>query len=106
YVSDLIYSSTLEYAEPLEKFAAKRFECASLTSQLEVVRSGIGVGILHDYAARAFGDLVKILPSFSVKRNYWLVAHKDVRMIRRISFVHEFITSEFKNSGRGFFCPS
>lgn len=104
YVSDLLYSSALDYAGPLEKLMPKRFECASVTSQMEVVRSGAGVGILHDYAAKDHADLVRVLPEFLVTRSYWLVAHKDSRALRRNSLVHEFIVSEFRKSGRDFFC--
>lgn len=104
YVSDLLYSSALDLAGPLEKVMPKRFECASATAQMEVVRSGAGIGILHDYAAREFKDLVRVLPEFSVTRSYWLVAHKDSRMLRRNSLLHEFIVSEFRKSGRDFFC--
>lgn len=106
YVSDLLYSAALDYAGPLEKFMRRRFECASATSQMEVVRAGAGVGILHDYAAKACEDLVRVLPEFSVTRSYWLVAHKDLRMLRRNSLVHDFIVSEFRKSGRDFFCSA
>lgn len=106
YVSDLLYSPALDYAGPLEKIARSRFECASVTSQMEVVRSGTGIGILHDYAASAFSDLVRVIPEFSVTRSYWLVAHKDLRMLRRNSVLHDFIVAAFKNSGRKYFCPS
>lgn len=102
YVPDLMYSASLDYAGDLERIAKRRFECASVIAQVEAVRSGLGVGILHDYAARQDPDLIRILPSFAVRRSYWIVTHKDQRALRRIQAVHDFITSEVKKN-RGIF---
>lgn len=103
YVQDLVYSPALLYAEELEAASARSFECASVTSQLEAVRAGAGIGILHDYAAGEFDDLVRVLPRFHVLRNYWLVTHVDLRTSRPVSSLHDQIVAEFKKSGHSFF---
>ena len=33
------------------KSMSRRYECGGVVAQIEVVRSGHGIGILHDYAA-------------------------------------------------------
>ncbi|MBN9063794.1 MAG: LysR family transcriptional regulator [Rhizobiales bacterium 65-9] len=91
YVRDLLFSSALDYLDELNIPAGRRFECASVIGQLEAVRAGIGVGVLHDYAAQRDPDFVRLLPDRAVRRTYWLVTHADVRDVARVRLVHDFI---------------
>ena len=102
YVADLIYSPVLDYFSGLEKYTARRYECASVVAQLEAVRAGVGVGILHDYAVRQFPELEAVLPEVSYLRTYWLVTHADVRNLRRVEEVYSFILSRVR-ANRGLF---
>ena len=102
YVADLIYSPVLDYFSGLEKYTARRYECASVVAQLEAVRAGVGVGILHDYAVRQFPELQAVLPEVSYLRTYWLVTHVDVRNLRRVEEVYSFILSRVR-ANRGLF---
>lgn len=102
YVQDLAYSSGLDYRDTLSDHAGRRFECASAVGQLKVVRTGGGIGILHDYAAAASGDLVRILPETRFSRTYWLVVHADMRDLRRISETERFIADEVRAARAGF----
>lgn len=102
YVADLIYSPVLDYFSGLEKYTARRYECASVVAQLEAVRAGVGVGILHDYAVRQFPELEVVLPEISYLRTYWLVTHADVRNLRRVEEVYSFILSRVR-ANRGLF---
>jgi DNA-binding transcriptional LysR family regulator len=102
YVADLIYSPVLDYFSGLEKYTARRYECASVVAQLEAVRAGVGVGILHDYAVRQFPELQAVLPEVSYLRTYWLVTHADLRTLRRVDEVYSFILSRVR-ANRGLF---
>jgi DNA-binding transcriptional LysR family regulator len=102
YVADLLYSPVLDYFSALEKHTARRFECASVVAQLEAVRAGVGIGILHDYAVRQFPELQVVLPEVSYLRTYWLVTHADVRNLRRVEEVYSFILSRVR-ANRGLF---
>ena len=99
FVDDLVYSSSLDYAQPLIPLIHGRFECASAIAQIEAVRAGVGVGVIHDYAAHLFPDLVRVLPSFSAVRTYWIVTHKDQRALRSVATTHGFIVDEVQRSG-------
>lgn len=96
YVADLIYSPALEYFSGLEKYGPRRYECASVVAQLEAVRAGVGLGILHDYAARQYPELCVVLPEISFTRTYWLVTHAEVRSLHRIAAVHAFMLERVK----------
>jgi DNA-binding transcriptional LysR family regulator len=105
YVQDLMYSPALDYGGELERATRRRFACASVAAQLEAVRAGAGIGVLHDYAAAQVDGLVRVLPTFSVLRSYWLVTHNDQRSLRRIAIVHDFIVDQVRRAGAAFFSP-
>ncbi len=48
----------------------RHYECGSVVAQMEAVRVGHDVGILHDYAARRFPELKRLLPEIRFVRNY------------------------------------
>lgn len=91
YVPDLIYSPALNYSDIFRGIEARRFECASVVGQLEVVIAGGGVGILHDFVALRYPGLVRVLPQASFLRTYWLVTHEHVHDLRRVQEVRDFI---------------
>src|SRR6185437_13429427 len=62
HVEDFAYSRALDYAAVLGRLMSRRYECGSVVAQMEAVRAGHGVGILHDYVARRHSDLRCLLP--------------------------------------------
>lgn len=95
-VEDLIYSPALAYTATLGRLMSRRYECGSVVAQLEAVRSGHGIGILHDYAARRYQELERLLPEVRFVRSYWLVSHPDTHELRRVQEVRRFITSAIR----------
>jgi DNA-binding transcriptional LysR family regulator len=96
HVDDLVYSRALDYAETLGRLMSRRFECGSVVAQMEAVRAGHGVGILHDYAARQFPELRRLLPGTRFTRSYWLVSHPDTHNTRRVAAVADHITGRVR----------
>src|SRR6478735_8802178 len=96
YVPDLLYSPVLDYFSSFEKHTSRRYECASVVAQVEAVRAGAGLGVLHDYALRSFPELRVVLPEISFLRTYWLVTHSDDRALRRVEGVQSFIVARVK----------
>ncbi|MGL5733819.1 MAG: substrate-binding domain-containing protein, partial [Beijerinckiaceae bacterium] len=104
YVRDLLFTPSLDYLGELGVPAGPRFECASVIGQFEAVRAGIGVGMLHVYAAEGSPDLVRLLPDKAVDRTYWLTTHSDVRDLARVRLVHDFILDKAR-ADRALFAP-
>lgn len=92
YVDDLVISPSLDYAQEFLPNWDARYEISSALGQVEAVRSGAGIGILHTYIARAHPDLVEITVIPAIRRAYWLVYHESVRPLRRIQAVSAFIS--------------
>jgi len=89
YVEEHAFSSALDYVRELYDGAPTSFESASAVTQLEALRAGVGVGVIHEFIARRFKDLVRILPERRATRVYWLVTHENTRELGRIRAVAE-----------------
>lgn len=91
YVEDLLYTASLDYTAEFLKGWHSSFAVSSAMGQTEAVRAGAGIGILHAFMANRDTDLVPILPAHRLTRSYWTVVHEDLRSIRRVALVAEFL---------------
>lgn len=94
YVEDLLYSASLNYGTEFFKGWTARFEIASALGQTEAVKAGAGIGILHDFIARADPSLVPVLPDMKLKRAYWMVTHESSRPLRHVAAVQDFLREQ------------
>jgi DNA-binding transcriptional LysR family regulator len=102
YIHDIIFSRALDYASTLSELITRRFECGSVIGQLEAVRAGHGVGILHDYAAQRYPELQRILPANSFTRTYWLISHPDTHDTRRVREIRRYIVGKVREARKQF----
>ncbi|MGX1497412.1 LysR family transcriptional regulator [Roseibium aggregatum] len=94
YVEDLLYSPSLNYGTEILKDWTARFEIASALGQTEAVRSGAGIGILHDFIARDDSGLVTVLPDIKLRRAYWMVTHESSRPLRHVAAAQDFLRDQ------------
>lgn len=92
YVEDLIYAPSLNYAASFWPGWRSQIEISSATGQLEAVKAGAGIGVLHDYLAAGHDDLVPVLPGLSAQRAYWIVHHESMRGLARVKAASAFLT--------------
>jgi DNA-binding transcriptional LysR family regulator len=84
YIADMIFDKELDY---LAEIGASDVPLASnsVSVQLNWLRQGAGIGMVHDFAMPAAPELVKVLPAdVSLTRAFWLIRHADDRRIERI----------------------
>ncbi len=93
HVEDLLYSRALDYAGELGQRMKRHYECGSVVAQMEAVRAGHGLGILHDYAAVQFPELKRLLPEKRFTRTYWLLSHPDTHRTLRVAAVYEHLSA-------------
>lgn len=91
YVDDLTYSASLDYTGTYLRDWRSSFAVSSALGQIEAVRAGAGIGILHHFMARGDAGLVPLLPEIVVRRNYWMVIHEDLRSLRRIALTAAYL---------------
>ena len=63
YVPDLVISPTLDYAAEFSPTGTPAFTISSALGQVEAVRSGAGIGILHTFIARRCRTSCRSAPS-------------------------------------------
>lgn len=102
YVPDLIINPSLDYAAEFWRDWETNYAISSALGQVEAVRSGAGIGILHTFIARSVPELVPVEAAPPIRRAYWLVYHESVRPMRRIQAVSAFI-AELVEQERGLF---
>ena len=87
YVEDLVYTPELNYAAEVLRDWRSTIEVSTAIGQREAVRSGAGIGILHDFMAAGDPALVPVLPEVVVTRTYWTVWHENLRVAARVQAV-------------------
>lgn len=91
YVEDLIFSPSLNYTGEIMRDWNASFAISSAIGQTEAVRSGAGIGILHDYIARSDPMLARIMPKLTIRRSYWTAFHENARQLARVRTVVQFL---------------
>lgn len=85
YIPDMIYDTELDY---LSETGVQRVNLGSnsVAVQMNWIRQGGGIGIVHDFARRAVPDLIRILPDkIELTRSFYLVRHADDRRLERLN---------------------
>ncbi|GGE28422.1 LysR family transcriptional regulator [Primorskyibacter flagellatus] len=85
YIPDMIFDKELDY---LGDLGTGRVPLASnsVVVQLNWLRQGAGVGIVHDFALPSAAELRRILTdAFSLTRSFYLVRHEDDARLERMN---------------------
>lgn len=89
YIPDMIFDRELDY---LAEMGVKRVALASNSAsvQLQMIRQGGGIGIVHDFALAMVPDVRKLLPqTVALTRAFFLIRHEDDRRNARLSHFAE-----------------
>ena len=87
YVDDLIYTPELHYADEFLREWRSDIAISTAIGQLEAVRSGAGIGILHDFMTGSVDGLIRLFPETRAVRSYWAVWHENLGTSRRVAAV-------------------
>ncbi len=97
YIDDLIDFPELKYLKDLNKNIKIIFGSNSLQAQLNAVKKGVGISLLHTFIARKEKELVIILDDYiKISREYWIVVHEDLIKLKRVRVVLDFLKDIIK----------
>lgn len=83
YIPDMIFDKELDY---LSEIGAAPLASNSVSVQLNWLRVGAGIGMVHDFALPSAPELVKVLEGqISLRRAFWLIRHADDGRVARLS---------------------
>lgn len=93
YIPDMIFDRELDYLAPLlDRSGAEpaRLTSNSVSVQMQAIRAGAGVGIVHDFAIPFTPGVRPLLSDqFSLKRSFWMIRHADDRRSERLNLLAE-----------------
>ena len=89
YIPDMIFDKELDYLS-VTGMETVGLGSNSVSVQMQMVRSGAGLGIVHDFAIPACPGVVRILAEdISLTRSFWLIRHADDRRSDRLNRLAE-----------------
>lgn len=102
YVDDLIFTPELDYTSQIYPQWQSDIEVSSAQGQFQVISSGAGIGVLHDFMACDDPNLIQVLPDITLLRSYWTVWHESMKNSRRVTEVARFLDQIVRNDGAHF----
>jgi DNA-binding transcriptional LysR family regulator len=81
--------------------ASVAYECSSYLAMWEMVRQGLGVGILDVQIGDNEAGIARAAPSQpDLPFPIWLAAHRDILMNKRMRYVFDFLVDDLTSSGK------
>ena len=91
YVEDLLFSERLNVARQVSSEWVSNLAIYSPIGQVEAVRSGLGIGVLHEFLLDHNDGLVSVLPELRFSRELFLVSHPTTARVPRIQAMLTFM---------------
>ncbi len=96
YIPDMIFDKELDYLTAIG-VGAVALASNSVSVQLNWLRHGAGLGVVHDFALPAAPELVRVIPDqISLTRAFWLIRHADDGRVARLNRFATLLTAEFR----------
>ena len=84
YIPDMIFDKELDYLGQLG-LTQVPLASNSVSVQLNWLRHGAGVGVVHDFARPSAPELRRLLPDLRLTRSFWLIRHADDGRVDRLN---------------------
>lgn len=98
YVEDLIFTPHLNYAHEFLPGWHSEVAISSLVAQIEAVRTGSGIGILHDYMVQPHDKMECLFPDQMLTRAYWMAWHESMKGNALVGAVATFLSEQVKEA--------
>ncbi len=96
YIPDMIFDKELDYLVAIGVTTVP-LASNSVSVQLNWLRHGAGLGVVHDFALPAAAELVRVIPDqISLTRAFWLIRHADDGRVERLNRFAVLLTHEFR----------
>ncbi len=96
YISDMIFDKELDYLTAIG-VTQTPLASNSVSVQLNWLRHGAGLGVVHDFALPAAPELQRVIPDqIALTRAFWLIRHADDGRVDRLNRFASILTTEFR----------
>ena len=93
YIPDLIFDKELDYLAEIGA-PAVAMSSNSASVQLNFLRQGAGIGMVHDFAMPFAAELRQLLPEVALTRAFWLIRHADDGRVARLNTFAKVLVKE------------
>jgi DNA-binding transcriptional LysR family regulator len=94
YIPDMIFDKELDYLAEIG-IGPATLSSNSVSVQLNWLRTGAGVGVVHDFALPAAPELTRILTDrIHLTRSFWLIRHESDARLDRLNRFADQLTRE------------
>ena len=94
YIPDMIFDKELDYLAEIG-IGPATLSSNSVSVQLNWLRTGAGVGVVHDFALPAAPDVTRILTDrINLTRSFWLIRHESDTRLDRLNRFADQLTRE------------
>ena len=91
YVDDLLFSRELLFLDSFCRAPTVAFRSTSVMAQQNAARAGLGIAVLPIYMANDDLALVRVLPSETILRSYWISTRRELHKSVRLRVVWDFL---------------
>lgn len=96
YIPDMIFDKELDYLAEIG-VTPPPLASNSVSVQLNFLRHGAGLGVVHDFALPAAPELARVIPDqIHLKRAFWLIRHADDGRVERLNRFAGLLTAEVR----------
>ena len=95
YIPDMIFDKELDYLGQLG-LTQVPLASNSVSVQLNWLRHGAGVGVVHDFARPSAPELARVLPELRLTRSFWLIRHADDGRVARLNRFADQLLAEIR----------
>jgi DNA-binding transcriptional LysR family regulator len=103
YIEDMLFTTELNYLNAIGTGIRARIRSTNLIAQVNATLAGAGLSVLPSFIARAYPELVPVLPEkVSLRRSYFMHVHEDTGKAAHIRAVATFIAAEVLDAQASF----
>lgn len=92
YIPDMIFDPELDYLAEITRDAGADppLTSNSVSVQMQMIRAGAGIGVVHDFALPFAPGVTAVLrDDFVLNRSFWMIRHQDDRRSDRLNRLAE-----------------
>lgn len=94
YIDELLFAEELKYHFEISPNLDLVFRSTTIHAQKEAAKKGLGLSIIPYYMMQDEPDLIRVLPDFTIFRQYWISTNRDLHHFGTVRRVWDYLVEE------------
>lgn len=92
YIDDLLFTDELNYLNEIHADICARYRTTSIVSQYQMIKSGLGIGILPCFIAQQDPELISVLTDdIAIERQFYMLTHPESMRLTHVANTWQFL---------------